>query len=67
MKVKLFLISVLVWGSALAVALLAQVNMPIESPVALVNKQTESPLARSQRCVGSECGLVPSDFASREP
>jgi hypothetical protein len=59
--------SILVLGVAIGVALLAQVKKPIDSPLAQVNKPIASPLARSQRCVGSECGLVPSDIASREP
>jgi hypothetical protein len=67
MKAKLLIAaSILVWGSAIAVALLAQVNKPIDSPLAQVNQPSESPLARSQRCVGSECGLVPSGIASQE-
>jgi len=67
MKAKLLVAaSILVWGLAMAAALLAQVNKPIDSPAAQVNKPIKSPLARSQRCVGSECGLVPSGIASRE-
>jgi hypothetical protein len=67
MKAKLLVAaSILVWGLAMAAALLAQVNKPIDSPLVQVNKPIESPLARSQRCVGSECGLVPSGIASRE-
>jgi hypothetical protein len=68
MKAKLLVAaSILVWGLAMAAALLAQVNKPIDSPLAQVNKPIVSPLARSQRCVGSECGLIPSGIASREP
>lgn len=68
MKAKLLVAAmILAWGSAMAAALLVQVNKPIGSPLMDVNKSIESPLARSQRCVGSECGLVPSDVASHEP
>ena len=68
MKAKLLVAaSILVWGLAMAAALLAQVNKPIDSPLAQVNRPIEFPIAHSQRCVGSECGLVPSDIASREP
>jgi hypothetical protein len=44
-----------------------QINKPIESPSAQVKKPKGSPLARSQRCVGAECGLIPSDIAGHEP
>ena len=68
MKAKLLVAaSILVWGLAVGVALLAQVNKPIDSPFAQVSKPTESTLAHSQRCVGSECGHVPSDIASHDP
>jgi hypothetical protein len=45
----------------------AWINKPIESPPAQVKKPIESSLARSQRCVGAECGLIPSDIAGHEP
>jgi hypothetical protein len=66
MKAKLLVAaSILVWGSAMAVALLAQINTN-DSPSAQVNKPVEAPLARSQRCVGAECGFVPSGIASHD-
>jgi hypothetical protein len=68
MKAKVLVaVSILVWGSALAAAVLAQINKPIDSPFPQVNKPIDSPLAHSQRCVGSECGLVPSGVASHDP
>src|SRR6516162_7231001 len=42
-------------------------NRTIESPSAKIKKPIGSPLARSQRCVGAECGHIPSDIAGQEP
>jgi hypothetical protein len=42
-------------------------NRTIESPSAQIKKPRGSTLARSQRCVGAECGLIPSDIAGHEP
>ena len=46
---------------------LALTNRTIESPSAPIKKPRGSPLARSQRCVGAECGRIPSDIAGHEP
>ena len=46
---------------------LALTNSTIESPPAQIKKPIGSPLARSQRCVGAECGRIPSDIAGHEP
>jgi hypothetical protein len=46
---------------------MALTNRTIESPSAQIKKPRGSTLARSQRCVGAECGLIPSDIADHEP
>jgi len=45
----------------------ALTNRTIESPSSQIKKPRGLPLARSQRCVGAECGLIPSDIAGHEP
>jgi hypothetical protein len=44
-----------------------RIHKPIGSLPAQATKPIESPLASSQRCVGAECGLIPSDIARHEP
>ena len=46
---------------------MALTNRTIESPSAQIKKPRGSTLARSQRCVGAECGLISSDIAGHEP